>query len=341
VHVQVLFVHDRLMLGLLAEGKREQLRSNIDRYEGLISPEGARGSAYEIAIGDLLRDARPPELAVLEASGEELDNRLVVWTQAVYVARASETDVRLHGKLDAARDVEVVSRLSFSRLLGHTARSEIFGHHRLTIIGYARHESDPTGQRSIALTSLFVGRVDFSGESDVQHPGINDRLQTFPQLVEQFAPVPGARRLTLPEIRAVSNIPEVLVKRTFARVIGEPFVEKDWGGEKSDLFTTRLIIDGRPVTAAFAFKGPGLRVKLTVKGMGKNADQGLRLADEPAELMVVQHHREIDSQVANLMSSLARSRGKRFMVIDGADTAQILRDRGGVALGEWMKKTSK
>jgi hypothetical protein len=79
------------------------------------------------------------------------------------------------------------------------------------------------------------------------------------------------------------------------------------------------------LTAAFAFKGPAERGKLHLSAMGKNGDQAVRLADEPADLLVVQHHNYVTQPVRHVLSALCRERGKRFMVIDGATTALILR----------------
>ena len=49
-----------------------------------------------------------------------------------------------------------------------------------------------------------------------------------------------------------------------AEIVSEPFVPKDWGGERSDLRSTRLTIEGRPCAAAFMFKGPAKFKPLTV-----------------------------------------------------------------------------
>jgi hypothetical protein len=53
---------------------------------------------------------------------------------------------------------------------------------------------------------------------------------------------------------------EETVKNAFAILIGESCVPKDWGGERSDLYTTRAIIGGRQVSAAWLFKGRGHRI---------------------------------------------------------------------------------
>jgi len=106
-------------------------------------------------------------------------------------------------------------------------------------------------------------------------------------------------------------------------------VFKDWGGERSDLYSTRLRIGGKRVAAAFAFKGPGQRGKLVVSRMGKNGDQAPRLFQEDADAFFVQHCGEIDSSVIDLLRSLAVAKsvttGARiyYGVIDGQDSIRI------------------
>ena len=55
------------------------------------------------------------------------------------------------------------------------------------------------------------------------------------------------------------------------RIIGETGRFKDWGGETSDLYTTRLRVGGGRKAAAFGFKGKGLTGVLTPARMGKMA----------------------------------------------------------------------
>ena len=55
------------------------------------------------------------------------------------------------------------------------------------------------------------------------------------------------------DLQALLDISEEDVKHSIADIIGEPFVPKDWAGEKSDLQTNSLTIDDRPHSAAFIF----------------------------------------------------------------------------------------
>ncbi len=54
-----------------------------------------------------------------------------------------------------------------------------------------------------------------------------------------------AGRLGALELQAVMRVPEETVKRALAGLIGENFVPKDWGGEQSDLYTSRVFARGR------------------------------------------------------------------------------------------------
>ena len=129
------------------------------------------------------------------------------------------------------------------------------------------------------------------------------------------------------ELKALQGIPEEEIKRSFARLLGEDVIPKDWGGERSDLFTTRVHVDGRRVSASFAFKGPSKFHPMTLADLGKNGDQIDRLLTEPAELLVLQHCHLVSTPVRNMMKAYANQLGNQrlYCIIDGSDTLRILR----------------
>jgi hypothetical protein len=137
-------------------------------------------------------------------------------------------------------------------------------------------------------------------------------------------------------------MPEAAVKQAFADIIGEPYVSKDWGGEKSDLVTARLTVDGEPTSAAFIFKGPSVPGPLHPGNMGKRGDQLIRAFDEPVDLIVVQHCNKIENSVVRTAEGLAYDprRPRRYCIIDGADTAQILSAYGKLT-GQLAKSRAK
>jgi len=132
------------------------------------------------------------------------------------------------------------------------------------------------------------------------------------------------------DLEALLQIPEDAIKHAFAEIIGEPFVPRDWGGEKSDLTTSRLTIDGKRQSAAFIFKGPSVRGQMHPADMGRRGDQLVRAFDEPVELVVVQHCSQIANSVVRIAESLAMDfrRPRRYCILDGADTARILKAYG-------------
>lgn len=153
------------------------------------------------------------------------------------------------------------------------------------------------------------------------------RVRIYPEQIESFEIARDVKRAPIAEVRQLGKIPEDDVKHAFAMIIGEPFVPKDWGGEKSDLQTNHVRLEGEPCSAAFIFKGPGLVGELHPANLGKRGDQLIRAFDEPVDLVVVQHHAKIANTVVREAESLASNpaRPRRYCILDGADTVRILK----------------
>lgn len=123
---------------------------------------------------------------------------------------------------------------------------------------------------------------------------------------------------------------ETEFKHGIKDIVGEAGQFKDWGGEVSDLYTTRLMIGRQRTSTALALKGPGATGKLTPGKMGKNGDQIQRLFEAPAEIFLVQYCRQIDQSVVTQMERLAVAKsvltGKvvRYGVIDGQDSRRLV-----------------
>lgn len=134
---------------------------------------------------------------------------------------------------------------------------------------------------------------------------------------------------TLPPCEPI-KLPEDAFKSGFQKIIGEQGVFKDWGGERNDLFTTHLTVQGVRRATAIAFKGPGTSGKLTPRKLGKNGDQIQRLFTTPAQVFIVQYWNAIDESVLEQMAVFASMKsvsvGQRiyYGIIDGADSARII-----------------
>jgi hypothetical protein len=126
----------------------------------------------------------------------------------------------------------------------------------------------------------------------------------------------------------VKAIREKIIKDAFAKIIGEKGDFKDWGGEKSDLYSTKVQFGGKRVPAAIAFKGRATTGKLVPGKMGKNGDQINRLFDEPAELFLIVYGGQIDSSIVAQMRAFAMGKaigGQKVMygIIDGVDLGRL------------------
>ena len=112
-------------------------------------------------------------------------------------------------------------------------------------------------------------------------------------------------------------LPEQTVKEFIAKIIGEPYLDTDWGGELSDILTSRIELDGERVAGAFLLKGAGSRQKLKPGDLGKNGDQIRRLSKQDADLYVVQHVGEFDEAVRDQLADMVlakRAKGSPYAV---------------------------
>ena len=125
------------------------------------------------------------------------------------------------------------------------------------------------------------------------------------------------------------TVSEKQMKKGVQAIIGEQGKFQDWGGEKNDLLTTRVLIGKKRIPTAFAFKGPGKRGPLVPGKMGKNGDQIQRLFESTAEVFLIQYGEEIRESVVDQMQQLAVAKssmtGKNilFGIIDGADSHRL------------------
>lgn len=161
--------------------------------------------------------------------------------------------------------------------------------------------------------------------------------------VDQFKRVKKVR-ITTTQFTA---IPEARFKAGVKKLLGESGKFSDWGGEKNDLFSTRLQIKGTRRSSAIAFKGPGTKGVLTPKKMGKNGDQIQRLFQSSADVFFVQYWGQIDQSIIEQMDAFARIRAAStgrvtyFGVIDGDDSTRLITAYPAVFHGKWKTSAKK
>ena len=153
-----------------------------------------------------------------------------------------------------------------------------------------------------------------------------------------------ARSITIDDIDSFSRVkqvriepgdytlmPESQFKSGIAKILGESGRFTDWGGERNDLYTSRVRISGRRFAAAFAFKGMGTRGILTPRLMGKNGDQIQRLFKTAASVFIVQYWGQVSESVVEQMSEFAKAKSAvegaliYYGIIDGDDSNRLLK----------------
>lgn len=124
---------------------------------------------------------------------------------------------------------------------------------------------------------------------------------------------------------------EARFKNGIKRILHEQGQFKDWGGERNDLLTSRVVFNGKRSPTAFAFKGRGKRGKLTPGMMGKNGDQIQRLFKSVASIFFVQYWDQIDESVLEQMAEFAKAKSAvegnviYYGVIDGQDSNRLIK----------------
>lgn len=208
-----------------------------------------------------------------------------------------------------------------------SAPGEMSGKKRLFVVGRITDVSLP----DIKAQAYIIGQLHEEAREEGLFYDRFGRLQwhmeLYSNLIDNFSMANDQQPTTLQDVERLKAIPEEHIKQAFSEIIGEPFVPKDWGGEKSDLITSRLQINGITVTAAFIFKGPSVFKPLTVADLGKNGDQISRLFSEPADIFILQHCHKVESAVRDHMRAFATRINKLqpFTIIDGVDTFKILK----------------
>ncbi|NIL64712.1 hypothetical protein [Salinispora arenicola] len=227
--------------------------------------------------------------------------------------------------LDGGEPMRVTGTFNAARIASSSASGSLAGNRRVYLIGTVTNLS----AKQVELRPVFIG-IRSIVDDDLPAGASAPRARVYPSDIGQFSGIDFASPFAEAEGEAVLRVPEDTVKRAFAELLGEPYVPKDWGGERSDLYTSRVFARGRQLSAAWLFKGPGFPRAMDVKALGKNGDQIDRLFTEPAELLVLQHCHQIKSSVVGMMDAYAHDvRHPRFyMIIDGADTGRILRFLG-------------
>jgi hypothetical protein len=301
-----------------------------------------------------LRQNNPPTLGQMLIQGSLRPNVLFTHysnyfckgsrqtSEALRKGKPTVPQIEAYSKLDEFRSGQRVTfHFHHEHLTSNSSWTELEGQRRLLILGAPTRITKQVIEAipwviADPLTNLFAKLSPVGSHWST-------RLELFVDLIDNFNRardiVRSPKKKDLDLLRAV---PEVDIKNAFAEIIGEPTVPKDWGGERSDLFTTCVKLDGQRISTAFAFKGPAQFHPMTVADLGKKGDQIDRLFSEPADLLILQHCHEITPPVRGMMRAYAQQMGnpRLFCLIDGYDTIRILRAYGKCGLSRLQKRAS-
>jgi hypothetical protein len=317
-------------LGLLAD-----VKFPTEAQNPLVENSGERVEAMRDVAAtaeDLLRSGQFSNLTEVVATKDVEGKRILGFVWGVFtfsgaaeaIRRAQEGKPLKNATLRAtipmaAAEYAMVGEMSNDHFYSTTSISVLKGKKRMLVAGHFEFH----GQKVEVFPYIIGEEVEGGGSLPLT---FSASIRVYPQQIDAFERVEHSPQPSEADLRVIQSMPEAAVKQAFADIIGEPYVSKDWGGEKSDLQTARLTIDGEPTSAAFIFKGPSVTGPLHPGNMGKRGDQLIRAFDEPADLIVVQHCNKIENTVVRTTEALAYDprRPRRFCIIDGAGTAQIL-----------------
>jgi len=304
-------------------------------------------NALEESLLRLMEDAKPPSIGEMLLQKHIEIGRVFTHRDDFYCKGITNAVVRianglplrslpyLYSKLDEYEDgLQLRVEIHPHDLTTASSAGSLSGRKNLFLLGrITAVEPKTVIAKAYTVGSIYHDLIRRPADRAVW-PRWENGMEVFMEEIENFEKTRRMRIAFREDIAAMENIPEATIKAAFAEIIGEPFVPKDWGGEQSDLFTSHVRLDGRQMRTAFIFKGPSKYKPLTPADLGKNGDQIVRAFGEPADLVVLQHCHQVTSAVISIMRAFAGRIGnlKQFCVIDGAETARLLRAYGKLPL---------
>ena len=163
-------------------------------------------------------------------------------------------------------------------------------------------------------------------------------LAAYEVFIEDFDEFAAVAKHRIPKDHGpMEMVSEASLKAVLAQHLRDP-IQRDWGGEQSDHFSANLHLNGKRITGAFLLKGPSHYRQMKVSDLGKNGNQIIRLAHEPADVLIVQHCHDISQDVRTMLQLVAAQPGnpRRYCCVDGRETLRVLR-----ALGLYDSAASK
>lgn len=246
-------------------------------------------------------------------------------TEGVYESRRLRVPIVLDGDHESKVELE----LSTEHISSDTLKMQLSEGQPLSVVAVL---GSMVGNL-LTFRPLIIG----SPWLEIEDPAWTEKIvwwghefyENFPEDFDEFADLRNQPVPTLQEAQVMEQVSEKAFKTCLAEILGDE-AQKDWGGESSDHFAAHLHLRGRPVSGAFLLKGPAKFSPMTLNMLGKNNDQIYRLANDPADVLFVQHCHEITPPVRGTLRAFAvqPSRPRRYCLIDGRESLRLLRAYG-------------
>jgi hypothetical protein len=330
-----LFIHQKLILQLLDSFHKMRLASVLQQAEY------HSGNLKQIFINDsfteaILRYLTKQKIKSLEEKlflNEELKKGELIWyNNDFYFKGITKAEKNFKkGKLPAYAEFHITlkqyddkliyGKFNFEHVHWSSASNRLSGHKTKFMLAYI----DDVQSDKITLRPIFIADRILKDDIVYEYDSYSLRLDVSD--IDEFKKIESIST-TDKELNIKLNklVPEEKIKQSIAEIINENNVPKDWGGENSDLFTNHIHIKGERYSAAFLLKGPAKFHPMTVKDLGANGNQIVRLFDEPADILILQHCHYIKAEIYKTMDAFASrfDNIRRYCIIDGIDTQRLL-----------------
>ncbi len=174
--------------------------------------------------------------------------RMKTVKEIMQVTGMSNIRVLQEGKRLAAN--QIIQVIKVGRQTAYV-KDQFLKEHRSKILSCAGN-SEKLSRFPTKINPLSVGRAEINLKISDNHVRTT---QIHVDEIDSFGKVKRIHK----EV-AYRQISEEKFKKGIQRIIGERGKFIDWGGEKNDLYSTRITIKGKRISTAFAFKGKGKKV---------------------------------------------------------------------------------
>lgn len=317
------FVHHRKVETILQEGGTKVINQKISEIPAT-TPDWRKNVVIDhIYTRVMLEFCKGLKIKTLDQVLLEGNGHLfcsVIKTKACPELYDSER-VSLKCEAIEGSEYEVELELTTKRISGDTLRSKLHQGGEFAVVA----EFSSVDGHKLIFSPLIIGFPYMSDKKtgELAWEKYSDHYNLHIEDFDEFSKI---KDTAMPSsFDDMKNIKENVFKEALGKILSES-TPKDWGGETSDFVTSHLHIKGERVSAAFLLKGPAKFNPMTVKHLGKNGDQIVRLAQEPVDVLFVQHCHDITSSVKETLKAFATqpSNPRYYCLLDGRESLRLL-----------------